>query len=265
MDIEALNTFLTLANTKNYTRTAAQLFVAQSTVTNRIHELEKELNIALFTRNNRSVELTVEGEQFKDYAEKVITLTNASLSEISSLHKYANHLRIGCSDSIYEGHLAPIILEHQRQFPNDALKITIGLSNLLMEQLQLHRQKSTLTNCKNTLFNRVRRTFDMLEVDKKTFEDEVLKAEGYVFVDFFGDGCVPCQALMPFVHEMADKYGDKIKFTSLNTTKARRLAIGQKILGLPVMAIYKDGEKVEEVVKDDATQESIEAMIKKYI
>ena len=98
----------------------------------------------------------------------------------------------------------------------------------------------------------------MLEVDKKTFEDEVLKAEGYVFVDFFGDGCVPCQALMPFVHEMADKYGDKIKFTSLNTTKARRLA-------LPVMAIYKDGEKIEEVVKDDATQESIEAMIKKYI
>ena len=134
-----------------------------------------------------------------------------------------------------------------------------------MELSQLHRQKSTLTNYKNTLFNRVRRTFDRLEVEKKTFEDEVLKAEGYVFVDFFGDGCVPCQALMPFVHEMADKYGDKIKFTSLNTTKARRLAIGQKILGLPVMAIYKDGEKVEEVVKDDATQESIEAMIKKYI
>ena len=41
----------------------------------------------------------------------------------------------------------------------------------------------------------------MLEVDKKTFEDEVLKAEGYVFVDFYGDGCVPCQALMPKVHE----------------------------------------------------------------
>ena len=49
----------------------------------------------------------------------------------------------------------------------------------------------------------------MLEVDKKTFEDEVLKAEGYVFVDFFGDGCVPCQALMPKVHEFAETYGDK--------------------------------------------------------
>ena len=90
----------------------------------------------------------------------------------------------------------------------------------------------------------------MIEVDKNTFQTEVLEAEGYVFVDFFGDGCVPCAEL---------------KFTSLNTTKARRLAIGQKILGLPVMAIYKDGEKVDELVKDDCTPETIEAMIKKYI
>ena len=104
----------------------------------------------------------------------------------------------------------------------------------------------------------------MLEVDKTNFEAEVLQADGYVLVDFFGDGCVPCQALMPHVHDMADKYGDKIKFISLNTTKARRLAIGQKIMGLPVIAIYKDGEKVEELVKDDATKEAVEEMVKKY-
>lgn len=105
----------------------------------------------------------------------------------------------------------------------------------------------------------------MLEVDKTTFEAEVLQAEGKVFVDFYGDGCVPCQALMPKVHEFADTYGDKLKFCALNTTKARRLAIGQKILGLPVMAIYENGVKIDEVVKDDATEESIEAMIKKHI
>ena len=33
----------------------------------------------------------------------------------------------------------------------------------------------------------------MIDVDKTTFEEEVLKADGYVFVDFYGDGCVPCQ------------------------------------------------------------------------
>ena len=105
----------------------------------------------------------------------------------------------------------------------------------------------------------------MLEVTKDNFEQEVLGADGYVLVDYFGDGCVPCQALMPHVHAFADTYGDKMKFTSLNTTKARRLAIGQKILGLPVIAIYKDGEKIEELVKDDATAESVEVMIKKYV
>ena len=105
----------------------------------------------------------------------------------------------------------------------------------------------------------------MIELDKNTFEEEVLKAEGYVLVDFYGDGCVPCQALMPHVHAFAETYGDKMKFTALNTTKARRLAIGQKILGLPVIAVYKDGAKVEECVKDDATVENIEAMIKKYV
>ena len=104
----------------------------------------------------------------------------------------------------------------------------------------------------------------MLEVDKNTFEEEVLKASGYVFVDFFGDGCVPCAALMPFVHSLADKYEGKLKFTSLNTTKARRLAIGQKILGLPVMAIYKGGEKVEELAKEDCTEPAIRAMVEKY-
>lgn len=105
----------------------------------------------------------------------------------------------------------------------------------------------------------------MLELDKKNFEEEVLKADGYVLVDFWSDGCEPCKALMPHVHELAEKYDGKMKFTSLNTMKARRLAISQKILGLPVIAIYKDGEKVDERVKEDATVENIEEMIKKYI
>lgn len=105
----------------------------------------------------------------------------------------------------------------------------------------------------------------MLIVDKTTFEDEVLKAEGTVLVDFFGDGCEPCKALLPHIEGFAETYGDKIKFTKLNTTAARRLAISQKVLGLPVIAIYQNGEKAEELVKDDATPDNIEAMIKKYI
>ncbi len=105
----------------------------------------------------------------------------------------------------------------------------------------------------------------MLELTKDNFEAEVLQAEGTILVDYYGDGCVPCAALMPHVHAFAEKYGETIKFCALNTTKARRLAIGQKIMGLPVIAIYKGGEKIEELVKDDATPEAVEAMIQKYV
>ena len=105
----------------------------------------------------------------------------------------------------------------------------------------------------------------MLELNKENFESEVLEAEGYVLVDFWSQGCEPCKALMPSVHELSDKYGDTLKFAALDTTKARRLAIKQKVLGLPTIAIYKDGSKVEEVTKDDATVPNIEAMINKYL
>lgn len=105
----------------------------------------------------------------------------------------------------------------------------------------------------------------MLELSKENFEEEVLQASGAVFVDYCSDGCVPCQALLPSVHGLAEKYGQQLKFTTLNITRARRLAIGQGIMGVPVMAIYKDGAKVEELVKDDCTPESIEALIQKYL
>ena len=104
----------------------------------------------------------------------------------------------------------------------------------------------------------------MLELDKSSFETEVLQAEGRILVDFYGDGCVPCAALMPHVHAFAETYGDKIKFCALNTTKARRLAISQKVMGLPVIAIYEGGAMIDSLVKDDATPENVEAMIKKY-
>lgn len=84
-------------------------------------------------------------------------------------------------------------------------------------------------------------------------------------MDYFGDGCVPCQALLPDIEALSEAYGEKVKFTKLNTTKARRLAIGQKVLGLPTVILYKDGEKVAEVTKEEATKLSIEEMIKKHI
>ncbi|MGL5719070.1 MAG: thioredoxin TrxA [Paraclostridium sp.] len=105
----------------------------------------------------------------------------------------------------------------------------------------------------------------MIAVGKDTFEPEVKEAEGLVLVDFWSEGCEPCKALLPDIERFAEMYGENIKFCKFDTTKARRVAIKEKVLGLPTIAIYKDGAKIDEVTKDDATVTNIEEMIKKYL
>ena len=105
----------------------------------------------------------------------------------------------------------------------------------------------------------------MIALDKDTFQAEVKEEKGYVLVDYWSEGCEPCKASMPDVQELAEKFGEQVKFAKLDTGKARRLAISEKVLGLPTIALYKDGQKIDEVTKDDATKSNIEAMIQRNL
>lgn len=106
----------------------------------------------------------------------------------------------------------------------------------------------------------------MIDLNKDNFDTEVLQSAGAVLVDFWGEKCEPCKALMPEVHVLAEKYGDKIKMCKLNTTENRRLAIGQRVMGLPTFIVYKNGEKVKEISgAENCTPETIESLIKENI
>lgn len=105
----------------------------------------------------------------------------------------------------------------------------------------------------------------MLELDLTTFDTEVLQSSGKLLVDFYGAGCEPCEALMPHIHALEETYGSQIKFCAFNTNLSRKLAFSQKIMGLPAITIYEDGVQVERCMKDNATPENVEAMIKRHI
>jgi thioredoxin 1 len=105
----------------------------------------------------------------------------------------------------------------------------------------------------------------MLVLDKDNFQENVLDAQGLVLVDYWSDGCEPCKALMPDVEALAADYEGKVVFAKLNTMKARRLAISQRVLGLPTLILYKDGEKLGEVTKDKANKEGIKELIEAHI
>ena len=105
----------------------------------------------------------------------------------------------------------------------------------------------------------------MVAVDKETFQSEVKESQGYVLVDFWSESCEPCKALMPDVAALAEKYADRVKFAKLDVGKARRLAIAEQVMGLPTVVLYRDGQKIDEVIKDGATAGNIEAMIQKNL
>ncbi len=71
--------------------------------------------------------------------------------------------------------------------------------------------------------------------------------------------------LIPSFEGFEAEYGDKIKFAKLNIADARRVAIGQKVLGLPTVAMYSNGEKIQELTKAEVSHEAIEEMIKANI
>ncbi len=136
MDIQSLETFVTLAEYRNFTKTADALFIAQSTVTNRIADLEAEIGHALFWRNRRKVILTAEGELFLDYARRIIELSKVGIQEMNAIHRYAKTLHIGTTNTIYECHLFGKIRAYIEEHPEEALKITIGHSAELLSGLQ---------------------------------------------------------------------------------------------------------------------------------
>ena len=138
MNTETLRTFLKLAEIRNYTQTASQLFVAQSTVTNRIFELENELGFSLFVRERKNLKLTMEGEHFLDYARRIIDLEHSAISELSNLNHYTESLRVGSTNTIYDCHLIQPILRYQNEHPDISLSISIDHSLPLIQMLQDH-------------------------------------------------------------------------------------------------------------------------------
>ncbi|MBQ8185144.1 MAG: LysR family transcriptional regulator [Lachnospiraceae bacterium] len=136
MDTQNLRTFLTLATEKNFTRTAAQLYVAQSTVTNRIAQLELETGKQLIRRGKKSLSLTEEGLLFLNYAKRIVELEDMALKEIHSSEQSKTALRIGTTNTFYECYLYPHMQNFLPEHPQIAPSVTIGHSLNLLQMLQ---------------------------------------------------------------------------------------------------------------------------------
>jgi LysR family transcriptional repressor of citA len=135
MNTDTLETFILLSELKNYTQTANQLFIAQSTVTNRIQELEAEIGKTLFIRSKKQLKLTREGEYFLNYARRITDLKSNAMEELKNMSYYETAIRIGSTNTIYDCHLANKLVPYSVEHPNTKLNIVISHTNNLIQML----------------------------------------------------------------------------------------------------------------------------------
>jgi thioredoxin 1 len=98
------------------------------------------------------------------------------------------------------------------------------------------------------------------EVTDQNFEQEVLKSDQPVLVDFWAEWCQPCRVLAPTVEAVAQKYAGKAKVVKLNVDHNNQVAQRYGIKGIPTLILFKNGSEVERVV-GTTSKENISRLI----
>ncbi len=81
----------------------------------------------------------------------------------------------------------------------------------------------------------------VITLTQENFENEVLKSDKPVLIDFWAEWCGPCQAFSPVVDEVADERND-IKVCKVNIDQQRQLAAKFKVMSIPTLLVIKNGE-----------------------
>ncbi len=88
----------------------------------------------------------------------------------------------------------------------------------------------------------------IVNLTSSTWDQEVTEYKGIVMVDFWAVWCGPCRMIAPTIEELAKDYAGKLKVGKLNTDENADIASRFKIMGIPTIIFFKDGQKVDQIV-----------------
>ncbi len=87
-----------------------------------------------------------------------------------------------------------------------------------------------------------------VEVTDESFESEVLGSDIPVLVDYWAPWCGPCRMAAPVLEKIADEYEGRLKICKMNIDENREVASGYRIMSIPTLQLFKDGELVDQVI-----------------
>ena len=100
----------------------------------------------------------------------------------------------------------------------------------------------------------------VLTITEENFENEVLKSEGVVLIDFYADWCGPCKMMSPVIDEIAKELQGNVKLGKINVDNNQELAIKYDVMSIPTIIIFKNGMPVKSFIGVTNKQEIVDAL-----
>lgn len=104
----------------------------------------------------------------------------------------------------------------------------------------------------------------MIEINEQNFEQEVLKSEKPVVVDFWAEWCGPCRMVMSLLKEIEQQMGEHYKFAKLDVDDNSNIANRFAIRTIPSLLIFKQGRVVDQLI-GATTQAKLVDVLKKAL